>query len=97
LVAIRQPRTSHHRRRPRWGSPPVAGQASVEFNSTPSSADIEIDGAFVGNTPSTVTVTSGTHQIVIKKNGFSDWGKSLNVTGGTVQLNAELEQEPTKQ
>jgi hypothetical protein len=77
--------------------PPVAGQASVEFNSTPSSADIEIDGAFVGNTPSTVTVTSGTHQIVIKKNGFSDWGKSLNVTGGTVQLNAELEQEPTKQ
>jgi len=68
-------------------------QATVSLNSTPSGADIEIDGAFVGNTPSTVTVPSGTHQIVVKKKGFSDWGKSLSVTSGTVQLNAELEQQ----
>jgi hypothetical protein len=77
-------------------APPPA-QASVAIDSTPPGADIEIDSAFVGNTPSTVTVPSGSHQIVVKKKGFTDWAKTLNVTGGTVHLSAELEQEPPKQ
>ena len=74
-------------------------QASLVIDSAPPGADIEIDGAFVGNTPSTVAVVTGSHQIAIKKKGFTDWTKALNVTGGTVHLNAELEQgkapEPT--
>lgn len=74
-----------------------AVQVSVVIDSTPAGADIEIDGAFVGNTPSTVTVAPGSHQIAVKKKGFTDWTKTLNVTGGTVHLNAELEQEPPKQ
>ena len=76
---------------------PAAAQASLAIDSIPSGADIEIDGAFVGNTPSTVSVTPGSHQIAVKKKGFSDWIKTLNVTGGAVHLNAELEQEPAKQ
>jgi hypothetical protein len=76
---------------------PTAVQASVVIDSTPGGADIEIDGAFVGNTPSTVTVAIGDHQIVVKKKGFTDWTKTLNVTGGTIHLKAELEQVPTKQ
>jgi hypothetical protein len=75
---------------------PVA-QASVTVDSVPSGADIEIDGAFVGNTPSTVSVAPGSHQIVVKKKGFTDWTKTLNVTGGTVHLNADLEQTPAQQ
>ena len=70
---------------------PVAAQATLDINSTPAAADIEIDGAFVGNTPSALTVTPGSHQIAVKKKGFADWNKTLNVTGGTVHLNAELE------
>jgi len=69
-------------------------QASLVIESTPPGADIEIDGAFVGNAPSTVTVAPGSHQITVKKKGFADWTKTLNVTGGTVHLNAELEGAP---
>jgi hypothetical protein len=81
-------------------APPVpapGAQASLAIDSTPPGADIEIDGAFVGNTPSTVAVAPGSHQIAVKKKGFTDWSKTLNVTGGTVHLNAELDTEPTKQ
>jgi hypothetical protein len=73
-----------------------ANQASVLVDSTPPGADIEIDGAFVGNTPSTVSVAAGSHKIAVKKKGFTDWVKTLNVTGGTIHLDAELEQEPAK-
>jgi PEGA domain len=68
-----------------------ASQASLLIDSAPSGADIEVDGAFVGNTPSTVSMAPGNHQIAVKKKGFTDWTKALNVTGGSVHLNAELE------
>jgi hypothetical protein len=70
--------------------------ASLVIDSTPSGADIEIDGAFVGNTPSTVNVAPGTHDIAVKKKGFTDWTKKMTVTGGSIHLNAELEPETTK-
>jgi hypothetical protein len=76
--------------------PAAPAQASLAIDSTPPGADIEIDGSFVGNTPSTVSIAPGNHQISVKKKGFTDWTKTLNVTGGTVHLNAELEQEPAK-
>jgi hypothetical protein len=72
-------------------APAAASQASLAIDSIPSGADIEIDGGFVGDTPSTVSVAPGSHQIAVKKKGFVDWTKTLNVTGGTVHLNAELE------
>ena len=74
-----------------------AAQVSLVIDSTPAGADIEIDGAFVGNTPSAVTVAPGSHQIAVKKKGFTDWTKTLNVTGGTIHLQAELERAPTQQ
>jgi hypothetical protein len=75
----------------------AVAQASVAVDSIPPGADIEIDGAFVGDTPSTITVAPGSHQIAIKKKGFTNWNKTLNVTGGTIRLNPELEQEPPRQ
>lgn len=63
---------------------------SLAIQSTPPGADIEIDGAFVGNTPSTVTVIGGSHHVVVKKQGFADWSRTLNVTGGAINLNAEM-------
>jgi hypothetical protein len=83
---------------PQVQAPPSAApaQASLVIESTPEGADIEIDGAFVGNTPSTVSVTPGSHQISVKKKGFTDWTKTLSVTGGSVHLSAELEQQPVQ-
>jgi hypothetical protein len=76
---------------------PSPAQASVAIDSTPPGADIEIDGAFVGNTPSSVQMPTGSHQVIVKKKGFTDWTRTLNVTGGTIHLNVELEREPPKQ
>jgi hypothetical protein len=77
-------------------APAAPAQASLNIESTPPGADIEIDGAFVGNSPSTVSVAPGSHQIAVKKKGFNNWTKTLTVTGGTVHLNAELEQTPAQ-
>jgi len=68
------------------------GKASLQISSVPDSADIEIDGNFVGNTPSDVQVTEGEHSITVKKTGFKDWERKLKISAGSsVQLNAELE------
>ena len=75
-------------------APVAAVQATLAIASTPAGADIEVDGGFVGNTPSSVTVAPGSHLIVVKKKGFIDWTKTLNVTGGNISLNAELGQAP---
>jgi len=69
-------------------------EASLVIDSTPPGADIEVDGSFVGNTPSTITLSPGGHQIGVKKKGFVDWVRPLTVTGGTVHLNAALEPAP---
>lgn len=74
------------------GSAP-ASQASLLIDSTPPGADIEIDGSFVGNTPSSVSATPGSHEITVTKKGFAPWTRKLNVTGGSIHLSAELEQQ----
>jgi hypothetical protein len=79
---------------PAPAAPAAPVLASLAIDSTPAGADVEIDDAFVGNTPSTVSVAPGSHKITVKKKGFADWTKTLNVTGGSVHLNAELEPAP---
>ncbi len=74
---------------------PVETQASndsdVAVTSTPTGADIELDGAFVGNTPSTITVPAGDHTITLKKSGFTPWEQTIKVNGGQIQISAELQ------
>ena len=66
--------------------------AKIQIDSTPPGADIEIDGSFVGNTPSDVQVADGDHAIVLKKTGFKDWERKMKSRGGSsVHLSAELE------
>jgi len=64
----------------------------VTVTSVPDGADVEIDGGFVGNTPSEIEVTPGEHTVSIKKTGFTSWERQLKVTNGnTVRLAATLE------
>lgn len=65
--------------------------ATLQIESSITGADIEIDGAFAGNTPSTLTVTPGQHTIAVKKKGYTDWTRTMNVSGTAVHLNADLE------
>ncbi len=71
----------------------TAAQAQLQITSTPDAADIEIDGSFVGNTPSTVGVAGGQHQISVKKSGFKPWERKIAVSSGQVNVNAVLEPE----
>jgi hypothetical protein len=72
----------------------VALMASVTVDSSITGADIEVDGAFVGSTPSTVSVTSGQHTILVKKKGYADWSRTMNVAGSGVRVSADLEARP---
>jgi hypothetical protein len=56
--------------------------------------EIEVDGNFVGNTPSTVSVAAGQHTIAVKKKGFAPWSRTMMVSGGSVRLKADLEVAP---
>ncbi len=75
-------------------APPSHGgaqMASLTVDSPLAGADIEVDGSFVGSTPSTVSVTPGQHVIAVKKKGYMDWSRTMNVSGSSVRVTAELE------
>jgi hypothetical protein len=80
---------------------PVSTTGSTKANtviaSNPSGADIEIDGSYVGSTPSSVQLENGEHEIHIKKTGFQDWSRKIKITGGTINVNADLEVSAKKQ
>ena len=71
----------------------VAAEAELEITSTPPGADIEVDGKFVGNTPSSISVAPGDHDITIKKTGFIAWERRTTVSTGHINIGAELTAE----
>ena len=72
-------------------SPDQGATAELEVSSTPDGADIEIDGNFVGSTPSTVGVVAGPHQLSVKKAGFKPWERKITVSSGHVKVDATLD------
>jgi len=67
--------------------------ASIDITSSPGAADVELDGNFIGNTPSTIGVSSGDHTISVKKKGYKTWERKIKVSSGRVNVFAELETE----
>jgi hypothetical protein len=68
------------------------GSASIAITSDVSGADIEIDGAFVGSTPTTLTLASGQHQVSVSSN-TGRWQRNLMVNpGSTITLHAQIRQ-----
>jgi hypothetical protein len=65
--------------------------AKLDVSSTPAGADIEIDGAFAGSTPSSLSLSSGDHTVAVKKNGYKAWERKIKITGGNINLAADLE------
>lgn len=69
--------------------------ASVAISSNATGADIEVDGAYVGSTPTTLSLTPGAHQIAVKS-GSGVWQRSLQVSpGSNINVNAQLDQMQT--
>lgn len=73
---------------------PAAALAHLSITSTPAGADIDIDGKFLGSTPSTLDLAAGDHQITVRKKGYKDWTRRMTLVAGLVNLSAELEQLP---
>jgi hypothetical protein len=79
-------------------TPPVSAQGDLKgkvrcnFNSTPPGAEITIDWRFVGNTPSEIGLSPGTHVVVISMEGFAEWKRELTVaTDSVVNVTANLQ------
>jgi len=65
------------------------------FTSAPPDADITIDGSYVGNTPSEISLTTGKHVVVIAKVGFGEWRRELTVSpDSVVNVTANLQTQP---
>ncbi len=64
---------------------------TLEASSTPQGADIELDGNFVGSTPSSVNVSPGEHTVKLTKGGYKLWERKIKVTGGNIKISPELE------
>lgn len=75
-------------------APPSAtpGNAAsvLDISSSPTAAEIEIDGAFVGNTPASVDVSPGDHMLTISKTGFVSWERKLKAMPGHATISPEL-------
>ncbi len=52
---------------------------SVTIASDPPGAEIYVDGKFVGQTPSTIHLASGSHRVEVKSQGKQAWARDLEV------------------
>jgi hypothetical protein len=67
---------------------------SVRFTSTPSSAEVQIDGEYWGSTPtsSLTRISAGPHTILVKKPGYQPWERKITLAEGDDRaIDAELE------
>lgn len=74
---------------------PLPGESDVRaqltITSEPGGAEIEIDGKFIGTTPTTLSAKEGSVTVLVKKNGFQPWQRQLKVRAGeTRNVHAEL-------
>ena len=69
----------------------TAAMTELTLTSSPDGAEIEVDGAFAGNTPSTVQVSAGDHTVRITHKGYEPYEKKVRLSGGKITLRAELE------
>ena len=66
--------------------------AIIALVSTPAGADVNVDDAFVGNTPATLKLKPGKHTIKVSMTGYKDWARDMTVLSGSqVSLAATME------
>lgn len=70
-----------------------SGVSHLSVASTPDGAEIEIDGEFMGNTPSVLDLDPGEHTVTVRKAGYALWERKMKLAAGDVKLDAELEQQ----
>jgi hypothetical protein len=71
----------------------VAEKTTLEITSNPPGAEIELDGSFSGDTPSSITIAPGEHTLKVGKPGYKPWERKMKTTSGNVKVVVELEQQ----
>jgi hypothetical protein len=61
----------------------VPGEVKCNFSSTPSGAEITLDGKYAGNTPSIIGLSPGAHTVGFSLPGFVPWTRNLTVSPGS--------------
>jgi len=63
----------------------------VNITSDPDGADLNVDGAFVGNAPAALKLKPGKHTVSVQATGYAAWSRELTVSeGSSVNLKATL-------
>ncbi len=61
----------------------AATMGAVNVISDLGGAEVEIDGAFYGNTPGLIRLSPGLHTITVRVAGFVPWKRDLNIAPGS--------------
>jgi hypothetical protein len=72
-------------------TPVQAGTDQIEITSVPSGSDIELDGKFIGSTPSSVKLALGEHTIKLSRNGYATWERKITTISGNVRISPDLQ------
>jgi S1-C subfamily serine protease len=76
------------------GAPQHTETSVMVVTSTPSGADVEVDGAYLGSTPTELPMTAGNKVLHVTKRGFKPFERRLSVVAGAKQnVVADLEAE----
>ncbi len=71
------------------------GRAKLRISSKPDNADIYINGKFFGETPQTVNIDAGTHDVRVERGKYLPWEREVELVAGTQRtFNITLDREP---
>jgi S1-C subfamily serine protease len=73
-------------------NPAPSNKANLQVASSVPDAEIYVDGKFVGDAPSALSLPAGDHTVEVKASKFADWKRTVSVTSGSnVNIKAELQ------
>jgi len=72
-------------------APVAAPNTGLSVEASVPDCEIEVDGNFVGNTPSVLNLEPGKHEMVLKKPGYRNWRRTMIVGSGPGHVIAEME------
>jgi hypothetical protein len=61
----------------------VPAVGTVNVSSVPQGAEIDVDGAFVGDSPASLKLPSGKHTVSVSEKGYKPWTRDLLVLAGS--------------
>jgi len=82
----------------RGGGEPAESQGVVKITSNPEGAEVDIDGAYTGQSPRSPALAPGEHKLKLQKKGYKDWERKIMIAAGeTLEVSVEMERKGSAQ